>query len=80
MQTPISLHVPQDVVSGLESLSETTGQSLNVLAVRALQDFVERESWQLGEIKKALEEADAGDFANEAELAALDAKWGYHAH
>ena len=44
-----------------------------------MREFIEREAWQIAAIQKALEEADAGDFASEEEIAALDAKWGYYA-
>ena len=42
----------------------------------AMREYIDREAWQIAEIKKALSEADAGDFATEAEMAALDMKWG----
>lgn len=40
-----------------------------------MEEFVAREAWQITEIKKALKEADAGDFATESELEAMDKKW-----
>ena len=42
-------------------------------------DFIKRDAEQLAEIKQGLLEADAGDFATEEEMAALDAKRGYRA-
>ena len=36
----------------------------------ALEAFVESESWQIEEIKRGLAEADAGEFATDAEVAA----------
>lgn len=41
--------------------------------------FNERESWQVAAIQKAVQEADAGDFATSDEVAAMDAKWSYRA-
>jgi prevent-host-death family protein len=41
---------------------------------------IECESRQIAKIKKALIDADAGNFATPEELAALDKKWGYSAH
>ena len=52
------------------------------LTVRPGDDLwirVAREAWQVAEIQKALLEADAGDFATDEEVAALDLKWGRHA-
>lgn len=79
MQTPMSMRLPKDLAAQLESLAKATGRTKTFLALQALQDFVERESWQVAEIKKALQEADAGDFATEEEMAVLDAKWSYNA-
>ena len=35
---------------------------------RALEVFVESEAWQIEEIKRGLAEADAGEFATDAEV------------
>lgn len=79
MQTSMSMRLPKKLAEQLGALAESTGRSRSFLAVQALQDFVEREAWQLAEIHKALAEADAGDFATDDEMKALDAKWGRHA-
>lgn len=78
-QQTLSLRVPQNVLEQLGLLAEATGRSRNFLAVQAMQDFIDREAWQVAEIKQALIEADAGDFATDEEVAAMDAKWGYNA-
>lgn len=75
----MSMRLPKKLAMQLEDLAEATGRTKNFLAVQALQEFVEREAWQTSEIKEALKEADAGDFATDAELVELDAKWGYRA-
>ena len=79
MHTTLSLRVPTETVEQLGQLAEATGKSRNFIAVRAMQDFIEREAWQVAEIMQALKEAEAGEFATEDEMAALDAKWGYRA-
>lgn len=40
-----------------------------------MEEFVAREAWQITKIEKALKEADAGNFATESELDAMDKKW-----
>ena len=77
--TSMSMRLPTELANQLGALAEATGRTKSFLAVQAIQDFVEREAWQVAEIKKALEEADAGDFATDEEVAALDAKWGHRA-
>ena len=73
----MSLRLPQPLADQLGQLSETTGRSKSYLVIQALQDFLEREAWQVSEIAKGISEADAGDFASPGELSALDSKWGY---
>ena len=75
----MSMRLPDNLASQLDSLAESTGRTKTFLAVQAIKEFVAHESWQIAEIKKGLAEADAGDFATDEEMQALDAKWGYHA-
>ncbi len=79
MNTTLSLRVPQSVVDQLGLLADATGKSRNFLAVQAMQDFIEREAWQVAEIQQAIKEADAGDFATDEEVRAVKAKWGRNA-
>ncbi|MHC1712115.1 MAG: CopG family ribbon-helix-helix protein [Solidesulfovibrio sp.] len=79
MNTAMSLRLPQELANQLGELAEATGRSKSFLMIRALQDFLEREAWQVAEIKKGISEADAGDFAAEDAIRELDAKWGYRA-
>ena len=73
----MSICLPDELADQLKDLSEITGRTKNFLAVQALRNFIEQESWQIAEIKKGLAEADAGDFATDEEMQALNAKWGY---
>jgi predicted transcriptional regulator len=77
--TSMSMRLPADLASRLGDLAKATGRTKSFLALQAIQDFVEREAWQVAEITRGLNEADAGDFAADEEMAALDAKWGYRA-
>ena len=45
------------------------------LAAEAIREFVENNEWQIHEIKAAIKEANAGDFASDEELAALAKKF-----
>lgn len=77
--TSMSMRLPAELAAQLGALAEATGRTKSFLATQAIQDFVEREAWQIAEIKQSLLEADAGSFATDEEMTALDAKWGYHA-
>lgn len=74
--TSMSMRLPVELAKKLEALAEVTDRK-SFLVVQAIRAFVEQESWQVAEIKKGLEEADAGDFATEEENAALNLKWRY---
>ncbi|UVJ45573.1 ribbon-helix-helix protein, CopG family [Pseudomonas sp. LS1212] len=75
----MSLRVPDDLAETLACLAKATGRTKSYLAVDALREYVEREAWQIAKIQKAVEEADAGDFASDEEVAALRAKkWSAH--
>lgn len=73
----MSICLPDELADQLKDLAETTGRTKNFLAVQAFRNFIEQEAWQVAEIKKAIAEADAGDFATDEEMQALNAKWGY---
>lgn len=75
----MSMRLPAELAEQLGVLAEATGRTKSYIAVQAIQDFVAREAWQVAEIQKGLAEADAGDFATDEEMSALDAKWGYNA-
>ena len=79
MNTTLSLRVPQNVVDQLGLLAEATGKSRNFLAIQAMQDFIEREAWQVQEIQEAIQEADMGDFATDEEVREIKAKWARNA-
>ena len=46
------------------------------LAGEAIAAWLDLQDWQVAEIQAALAEADAGDFAEEMEVAAVFRRWG----
>jgi RHH-type transcriptional regulator, rel operon repressor / antitoxin RelB len=75
----MSLRLPDEVEEQLVSLAKATGRTKSWLAGQAIQDYLAREAWQIAEIEQALREADAGDFATEADVAARFKRWGVNA-
>ncbi|MCT7656794.1 CopG family ribbon-helix-helix protein [Oceanimonas sp. NS1] len=75
----MSLRLPNDVEEQLVNLAKATGRTKSWLAGQAIQDYLAREAWQIAEIEQALREADAGDFADEADVAARFKRWGVNA-
>jgi RHH-type transcriptional regulator, rel operon repressor / antitoxin RelB len=65
----LTLRVSAKTKSQLEKLAAATNRSKSFLASEALERYLELEAWQIKEIKLALKEADAGDFASDKDLA-----------
>lgn len=79
MSTTMTIRLEDGFKERLESLAEATHRSKSFLAAEAIRDYVENNEWQIGEIRSALKEADAGDFASDKDVAALAKKWKVNA-
>ena len=75
MSTTMTLRIEDDVKERLDRLADATQRSKSFLAAEAIREFVENNEWQIREIKAALKEAHAGDFASNQDVAALAKKW-----
>ena len=79
MSTTLTIRLESDLKDRLDDLANATNRSKSFLAAEAIQEFVDLNEWQLQEIKTALAEADAGDFACEKELRKTLGKCGVNA-
>lgn len=79
MSTTMTIRLEDDVRERLDALAKATERSKSFLAAEAIRTFVETNEWQIGEIQTALEEATAGDFASDKDVAALAKKWNVNA-
>lgn len=75
MSATMTLRLEDDIKARLDKLADATHRSKSYLAAEAIREFVENNEWQIHEIKAAIKEANAGDFASDEELAALATKW-----
>jgi predicted transcriptional regulator len=75
----MTIRLDDEVKARLEKLAGATQRSKSFLAAEAIRSFVETNEWQIGEIRKALKEADSGDFASDADVQALAKKWKLNA-
>lgn len=75
MSTTMTVRLDDDVKHRLDRLAESTQRSKSFLAAEAIREFVGHNEWQIAEIQAAIAEADAGLFADEAEVMALAGKW-----
>ena len=75
MSATMTIRLDDDVKDKLEQLAEATHRSRSYLAAEAIASYVEINDWQIREIQAALQEADAGDFASDDDVAAVQRKW-----
>ena len=73
--TTLTLRVPAEMKERLDKLAEATHRTKSYLAGEALRQYIDLEAWQIGEIQQALQEADADDFATDADIDALVRKY-----
>jgi predicted transcriptional regulator len=66
----VTVELPASLRDRLDEIAHTLNRPASWVVARAIESFVEIE-----DIKLALAEADAGEFASEAEVEAVFAKW-----
>ncbi len=75
MSEVMTIRVDRKTKTRLEKLAKAMERTKSYLAAEAIRTYVELNEWQIGEIKAALKEADAGDFATPEEVAKVMNKW-----
>jgi RHH-type transcriptional regulator, rel operon repressor / antitoxin RelB len=75
MSEVMTIRVDRKTKTRLEKLAKAMERSKSYIAAEAIRAYVELNEWQITEIRGALKEADAGDFASEAEVEAVRRKW-----
>ncbi len=75
MTTTMTIRLDARLKKHLEKLATATHRSKSFLAVEAIRRYIETNAWQVQEIRAAISEADAGDFATDAEIKAVVDKW-----
>jgi RHH-type transcriptional regulator, rel operon repressor / antitoxin RelB len=71
----MTIRLASEMRDQLDRLAEATQRSKSFLAVEAIREYIETNKWQIQEIRAAVAEADAGNFATETEVKALTEKW-----
>ncbi len=75
MDTNVTIRIESGLKKSLDKLAKATGRSRAFLAQDALRQYLEEQAWQVAEIKQAIKEADAGEFATEAQVKTVRTKW-----
>jgi RHH-type rel operon transcriptional repressor/antitoxin RelB len=74
-QSRLTIALDPAVSARLDRLAQREGKHAAELAAAAVADYVALDAEHVAEIEAALREADAGDFATDAEVAAVFARW-----
>jgi RHH-type transcriptional regulator, rel operon repressor / antitoxin RelB len=75
MSDVMTIRVDRKTKTRLEKLAKAMERTKSYVAAEAIRSYVELNEWQIAEIKAALKEADAGEFASEKEVQAVMKKW-----
>jgi RHH-type transcriptional regulator, rel operon repressor / antitoxin RelB len=68
MSEVMTIWVDRKTKTRLEKLAKAMERTKSYLAAEAIRTYVELNEWQIAEIKTALKEANAGDFATAEEV------------
>jgi predicted transcriptional regulator len=72
----INVRVPVNVYQQLENLAKATARTKSFVTLEALSSYLESQSWQISDIEAGIGEADNGDFATDAQVNSVFAKYG----
>lgn len=75
MSTTMTIRLEDGIKDQLEQLADATHRSRSYLAAEAIREYIEVNAWQIQEIHAAVTEADAGDFAGDDDVKAIQGKW-----
>jgi RHH-type rel operon transcriptional repressor/antitoxin RelB len=76
----LTLRLDPKLKNRLDRLSKATQRSRSFVASEAIREYVALNEWQIGEVRKALREADRGEFASAQEVQRTIRKWSRRAH
>jgi predicted transcriptional regulator len=71
----ISIRIASDKKAALSALAAESGRDLDVVIEEVLGAYLELHAWQVAHVKEGVRQADAGEFASEAEVADAFARW-----
>jgi predicted transcriptional regulator len=72
----VTARIPEETATKLDELAKATNRSKSFIVANALEQFLEEQAWQVARINESIAQADAGEFATEAEIKDEFAKWG----
>jgi predicted transcriptional regulator len=71
----VTINLAEETTEKLDALAKAQNSSLSKIAAKAIEEFLEKESWQRADIQAGLEDARRGDFASDEEMASVALKY-----
>lgn len=71
----LSLRLDPTLTRKLDKLAEATQRSRSFLISEAVREYLALNDWQIEETRKALAEAERGEFASDADVQRTIKKW-----
>lgn len=71
----LTLRLDAKLKKELDLLSQATSRSRSFVAAEAIREYVSLNHWQIEETKRAVSEADRGEFASEKDVQETLKKW-----
>jgi predicted transcriptional regulator len=71
----VTVRLDTDKIALLDQLAKSEDRDRSYLIKIAIDQYLAYHQWRIDEIRKAIAEADAGDFATDEEVAAAFAKF-----
>jgi predicted transcriptional regulator len=71
----ISVRIASDKKAALDAIAQATDRDLSLVFEEALSAYLELHGWQVEHIEEGMRQAEAGEFASEAEVRAAFARW-----
>ena len=72
----INVRLPAKLYQQLEDLARATERTKSYVTLEALSSYLATQGWQVQDIEAGLTEAEQGEFASDAEVAAVFARHG----
>lgn len=71
----MTIRLDPELRKRLEGLAKAQRRTRSFIAAEAIREYVALNEWQIGEIRKGLEEAGRHDFAGEEDVRRVIKKW-----
>ena len=71
----VTVRLEPDLRERLDRLAEAQRRSRSYVATEAIREYVKVNEWQISETRKALAEADRGEFASPEDVRRVLKKW-----